>query len=418
MFKPLTLCIGLRYTRAKRRNHFISFISAVSMAGLTLGVAVLILVLSVLNGFDRELRTRILGTVPHALLEFENARTDLDPIAEQLRSNRSIVDVAPLNQGEGLLVANGRTVSVAVLGVDPEQESNVSILPGHMTQGEFTDLNAQRFSIILGSGVAANLGVIPGDQVTLLIPEATLSLAGVTPRLKRLQVVGLFEVGAQLDNQLAFVELSDAARLFKLGEGAAALRLQFDNLFDAPQLIRSIAQEVSTSLGRPIRYQDWTRTQGNLFEAIQLEKTMIALLLTLIIAVAAFNIVSTLVMVVTDKRADIAILKTIGLSPRGVMSIFVVQGTLVGVTGTVFGVILGVPLALSITEILAFMESVFGFYLFNPSAYFISDLPSELRWSDVGLVITLSVGLSLVATLYPALKASRIVPAEVLNHER
>ena len=418
MFEPLTLCIGLRYTRAKRRNHFISFISAVSMAGLTLGVAVLILVLSVLNGFDRELRTRILGTVPHALLEFENARTDLDPIAEQLRSNRSIVGVAPLNQGEGLLVANGRTVSVAVLGVDPEQESNVSILPGHMTQGEFTDLNAQRFSIILGSGVAANLGVIPGDQVTLLIPEATLSLAGVTPRLKRLQVVGLFEVGAQLDNQLAFVELSDAARLFKLGEGVAALRLQFDNLFDAPQLIRPIAQEVSTSLGRPIRYQDWTRTQGNLFEAIQLEKTMIALLLTLIIAVAAFNIVSTLVMVVTDKRADIAILKTIGLSPRGVMSIFVVQGTLVGVTGTVFGVILGVPLALSITEILALMESVFGFYQFNPSAYFISDLPSELRWSDVGLVITLSIGLSLVATLYPALKASRIVPAEVLNHER
>jgi lipoprotein-releasing system permease protein len=418
MFKPLTLCIGLRYTRAKRRNHFISFISAVSMAGLTLGVAVLILVLSVLNGFDRELRTRILGTVPHALLEFENARTDLDPIAEQLSSNRSIVGVAPLNQGEGLLVANGRTVSVAVLGVDPEQESKVSILPGHMTQGEFTDLNAQRFSIILGSGVAANLGVIPGDQVTLLIPEATLSLAGVTPRLKRLQVVGLFEVGAQLDNQLAFVEVADAARLFKLGEGVTALRLQFDNLFDAPKLIRPIAQEVSTLLGRPIRYQDWTRTQGNLFEAIQLEKTMIALLLTLIIAVAAFNIVSTLVMVVTDKRADIAILKTIGLPPRGVMSIFVVQGTLVGVIGTVFGVILGVPLALSITEILAFMESVFGFYLFNPSAYFISDLPSELRWSDVGFVITLSIGLSLVATLYPALKASRIVPAEVLNHER
>jgi len=388
------------------------------MAGLTLGVAVLILVLSVLNGFDRELRTRILGTVPHALLEFENARTDLDPIAKQLSSNRSIVGVAPLNSGEGLLVANGRTVSVAVLGVDPKQESKVSILPGQMTQGEFTDLNTQPFSIILGSGVAANLGVIPGDQVTLLIPEATLSLAGVTPRLKRLQVVGLFEVGAQLDNQLAFVELSDAARLFKLGEGAAALRLQFDNLFDAPKLIRPIAQEVSTSLGHPIRYQDWTRTQGNLFEAIQLEKTMIALLLTLIIAVAAFNIVSTLVMVVTDKRSDIAILKTIGLPPSGVMSVFVVQGTLVGVIGTVIGVILGVPLALSITEILSFVESVFGFYLFNPGAYFISDLPSELRWSDVGFVTTLSIGLSLLATLYPALKASRIVPAEVLNHER
>ena len=418
MFKPLSVCIGLRYTRAKRRNHFISFISAVSMAGLTLGVAVLILVLSVLNGFDRELRTRILGTVPHAVLEFGSARTDLAPIAEQLLSNPSIIGVAPLNQGEGLLIANGRTVSVAVLGVNPEQESQVSILPGFMTQGNFVDLNQRRFSIILGSGVAASLGVISGDQVTLLIPEATLSLAGVMPRLRRLEVAGIFEVGAQLDNQLAFVEVSDASRLFKLGDGVSALRLQFDNLFDAPLLTRQIAQEVSTSLGLPIRYQDWTRTQGNLFEAIQLEKTMIALLLTLIIAVAAFNIVSTLIMVVTDKRADIAILKTIGLSPSGVMGVFIVQGTLVGLAGTIFGVILGIPLALSITEILAFLESVFGFYLFNPSAYFISDLPSELRWSDVGLVTMLSIGLSVLATLYPALKASRIIPAEVLNHER
>ncbi len=418
MFNPLSICIGLRYTRAKRRNHFISFISAVSMAGLTLGVAVLILVLSVLNGFDRELRTRILGTVPHALLEFDDARTDLAPIAEQLLTNPSIIGVAPLNQGKGLLIANGRTASVAVLGVSPEQETQVSILPSFMTQGNFIDLNQRRFSIILGSGVAANLGVIVGDQVTLLIPEATLSLAGVTPRLRRLELAGIFEVGAQLDNQLAFVELSDASRLFKLGDGVSALRLQFENLFDAPRLTRQIAQEVSTSLGLPIRYQDWTRTQGNLFEAIQMEKTMIALLLTLIIAVAAFNIVSTLIMVVTDKRADIAILKTIGLSPSGVMAVFIVQGTLVGVAGTIFGVFLGIPLALSITEILAFLESVFGFYLFNPSAYFISELPSELRWSDVGLVMTLSIGLSVLATLYPALKASRIIPAEVLNHER
>lgn len=418
MFNPLSVCIGIRYTRAKRRNHFISFISAVSMAGLTLGVAVLILVLSVLNGFDRELRTRILGTVPHALLEFGNARTDLAPVTEQLLTDPSIIGVAPLNQGEGLLIANGRTASVAVLGVSPEQETQVSILPGFMTQGNFIDLSRRRFSIILGSGVATNLGVILGDQVTLLIPEATLSLAGVTPRLRRLEIAGIFEVGAQLDNQLAFVELSDASRLFKLGDGASALRLQFENLFDAPRLTRQIAQEVSASLGVPIRYQDWTRTQGNLFEAIQLEKTMIALLLTLIIAVAAFNIVSTLIMVVTDKRADIAILKTIGLSPSGVMGVFIVQGTLVGVTGTIFGVMLGIPLALSITEVLAFLESVFGFYLFNPSAYFISDLPSELRWSDVGLVTMLSIGLSVLATLYPALKASRIIPAEVLNHER
>lgn len=418
MFKPLSVCIGLRYTRARRQDHFISFISAVSMAGLTLGVAVLILVLSVLNGFDKELRTRILGAVPHALLEFDMGRTDLAPLADQLVSNPAVLGVAPLNSGEGLLVANGNTVSVAVLGIDPKKEANVSIIPNHMTDGKFVDLEKQRFSIILGAGVATNLGVVTGDQVTLLIPSVTLSLAGVTPRLKRLQVVGIFEVGAQLDNQLSFVELSDAASLFKLGDGATALRIQFENLFDAPMLVRKFAQEASANLGIPIRYQDWTRTQGNLFEAIRLEKTMISLLLTLIITVAAFNIVATLVMVVTDKRADIAILKTIGLSPKSVMGIFIVQGLIVGTIGTFLGVLIGVPLAISITDILAFFESMFGFYLFNPSAYFISDLPSEIRWEDVGLVAFLSIGLSFLATLYPSLKASRIIPAEVLNHER
>lgn len=388
------------------------------MAGLTLGVAVLILVLSVLNGFDRELRTRILGTVPHALIEFDRARTDTTQIAEQILSDPSVVGVAPLNQGEGLLVANGRTVSVAVLGVDPIAEAQVSILPGSVIAGDFNSLGVESFGVFLGTGVASQLGVSLDDQVTLLIPEATMSLAGATPRLKRLRVIGLFEVGAQLDNQLAFVGLEDAARLFRLGEGVAGLRIQFENLFDAPRLTRPIAQAVSTELNISIRFQDWTRTQGNLFEAIQLEKTLIALLLTLIIAVAAFNIVSTLVMVVTDKRADIAILKTIGLSPLSVMGVFVVQGTLVGLVGTIAGVVLGVPLALSISGFLQWIESVFGFYLFNPQAYFISDLPSELRWEDVGMVATLSLCLSLLATLYPAYKASRIIPAEVLNHER
>ncbi len=388
------------------------------MAGLTLGVAVLILVLSVLNGFDRELRTRILGTVPHALVEFETARADWSEAASLLSQMPEVRGVAPLNQGEGLLVANGRTASVAVLGVDPNQEASVSIVPKHMVQGEFSALSDRSFGVVLGAGVAAQLGVVSGESVTLLIPEATFSVAGVTPRLKRLTVVGIFEVGAQLDNQLVYVGLQEAARLFRLGEGVAALRLQFDNLFDAPMVIRPMAQAVSTELGIPIRFQDWTRTQGNLFEAIQLEKTLIALLLTLIIAVAAFNIVSTLIMVVTDKRADIAILKTIGLSPRGIMGVFIVQGSVVGVIGTVIGIALGVPLALAIGPILQWLESAFGFYLFNPSAYFISDLPSELRWGDVWSVGLLSVVLSVLATLYPALKASQIVPAEVLNHER
>ena len=254
-------------------------------------------------------------------------------------------------------------------------------------------------------------------MVTLLIPDATITAAGVIPRMRRLTVVGIFEVGAQLDSQLALVALDDAARLYRLGEGVSAIRIQFDDLFAAPQRIRDIAQDVSLQIEEPIRYQDWTRTQGNLFEAIQLEKTLIGLLLALIVAVAAFNIVSTLVMVVTDKRADIAILKTIGLSPMAVMGIFMVQGTVVGLVGTLFGVLLGIPLALTITDLLAWLESLLGFYIFNPSAYFISYLPSELYLNDVLSVVAFSVMLSFIATLYPAYRASRIVPAEVLNYE-
>lgn len=418
MFNPISFCIGLRYTRAKRRTHFISFISAVSMAGMALGVAVLILVLSVLNGFDRELKTRILGTVPHAVLEFPEGRSDLEPIMQKLRNFPGIAGVAPLNQGEGLLVANGQTVSVAIVGVDPDQEKHVSILPNYMQTGEFNGLLNQRFSVILGAGIAASLNVHLNDYVTVLIPDSKITFAGIQPRLKRLKVAGIFEVGAQLDNQLIFVELADAARLFANNGRVAAIRIQFDNLFDAPKDIRFLAQSVSDSLGVSVRYHDWTRTQGNLFEAIQLEKTLIALLLTLIIAVAAFNIVSTLVMVVTDKQADIAILKTIGLSPKGVITIFMIQGSLVGLIGTMIGVIIGIPLALTITDIVKWFESIFGFYLFNPTAYFISDLPTQLLWSDVSLVVGLSMSLSVFATIYPAFKASKIIPAEVLNHER
>lgn len=417
MFKPLSLCIGLRYTRAKRRNHFISFISAISMAGLTLGVAVLILVLSVLNGFDQELRTRILGTVPHALLEFEKGRSDADMLMEQLSQQDGIQGVAPLNQGQGLLLAGGQSISVAVLGIDPERERDVSILPKHMVEGALSELQPGGFGVVLGRGVSTALGVGVSDTVTLLIPDATVTAAGVIPRLRRLSVVGVFEVGAQLDSQLAVVSLADAAALYRLGPGVSGIRIQFKDLFDAPRRIRDIAQDISRLIEEPIRYQDWTRTQGNLFEAIQLEKTLIGLLLALIVAVAAFNIVSTLVMVVTDKRADIAILKTIGLSPVAVMGIFMVQGTVVGLVGTVLGVMLGIPLALGITDLLAWLESVLGFYLFNPSAYFISYLPSELYFSDVVSVVLFSVVLSFLATLYPAYRASRIIPAEVLNYE-
>ena len=416
MYKPLFIFIGLRYTRARRRNHFISFISAASIAGITLGVAVLIVVLSVLNGFDRELRNRILGTVPHALLEFPTGLETPGKVLNLLNSEGSIEASAPLNQGRGLLVANGFSSSVLLAGIDPAVESNVSILPGHLIEGKLQELEKNKYRVILGVGIKRVLNVSIGDYVTLIIPDASLTIIGNLPRMRRLKVVGIFEVGAQLDRQIAVIHFSDSARLFRLPDLISGFRLKFKNLFDAPAEIERIAELVYQKAQIPVNYSDWTKSHGNLFEAIRMEKTMIGLLLALIVAVAAFNIVSTLVMVVTDKKSDIAILKTIGMTPRSIMGIFIVQGSAIGLSGTLLGILFGIPLALHITEIMALIEGLFGFYLFNPEAYFISNLPSELKVQDLILIGGLSLTLSFLATIYPAYKASRVVPAEVLNH--
>lgn len=413
MLKILPFLIGLRYTGAKRRNHFISFISATSMAGLTLGVAVLILVLSVMNGFDRELRQRILGMVPHAAIYGADALDDWQQVADQVLQYPGIKGVAPFVNVQGMLSHKGLVQGAMVNGIDPDWENKVSIVGQFMKAGQLSDLRSGEFNIVLGDLLAKQLRVELGDKVTLIMPEASLTPAGVMPRLKRFTVTGIFSVGAELDASFAYVNIEDAARLARIPGKAQGLRLEMDDLFAAPK----IAWDLLFKLEGNYRASDWTRTHGNLFQAIKMEKTMIGLLLMVIVAVAAFNIVSTLVMVVTDKQSDIAILRTLGFTPRGIMGIFVVQGSIVGFVGVVLGTLLGIVFALGVTSFVAFIEHLLGIQFLNANVYFISYLPSELKWQDVAVVSGAGLLMSFVATLYPAWRAARIKPAEALRYE-
>ncbi len=413
MFRPLPFFIGLRYTRAKRRNHFISFISLISMLGLCLGVLVLILVLSVMNGFDRELKQRILGMVPHASISAaEGSLSDWPALVEEVSQYPGVVGAAPFIQAQGMLTNRGLVRPAAVYGIDPVLEARVSIVDQHMQQGGLDALKSGEYGIVLGELLARSLGVGLGGKVTLLLPEASVSPAGVFPRMKRFTVKGIFSVGADLDANLAFVHLEDAARFTRI-QGAEGVRLQLVDLFQAPR----ISYEVANSLPGRYYVRDWTRSHGRLFQAIQMEKTMVGLLLTLIIAVAAFNIVATLVMVVTDKQSDIAILRTLGASSGDIMAVFMVQGLVIGVTGTLIGAGLGVLAALNVAGLVAWLEGVLGIHFLNPDVYFISYLPSELLWSDVAMVCGAGLAMSFVATLYPAWRASKTEPAEALRYE-
>ncbi|XKE46757.1 lipoprotein-releasing ABC transporter permease subunit [Halomonas organivorans] len=413
MLDRLPFLIGLRYVRAKRRNHFISFISLTSMLGLTLGVAVLILVLSVMNGFDRELRTRVLGMVPHTRIEVPAGLTDWQPLAERLMQREHVVGAAPYVQQQGMFSVGGRNQGALVNGIEPEWEGRVSIVDEHMVRGSLADLAPGEWNIVLGELLARQLGIGVGDRVTLLVPEASITPAGVFPRLKRFTVSGIFSVGADLDASLAYAHIEDMQTLARMGEAVGGLRLELDDLFLAGSVTRAIIDD----LGPGYRGLDWTYTRGNLFQAIQMEKRMIALLLTVIVAVAAFNIVSTLVMVVTDKHADIAILRTIGATPRSIMGIFMVQGLAIGVIGILVGVGLGILLALFVSDIIGFVESTLGIQFLDAGVYFISDLPSQLLWSDVGNIVAAAFVLTFLSTLYPAWRAARVQPAEVLRYE-
>lgn len=414
MFKPLSLYIGLRYTAAKRSNHFISFISLASMLGLMLGVAALIVVLSVMNGFDRELKQRILGMVPHASINgYNEPLRDWPALLQQLETEENVEGAAPFIQAQAMLTARGTVRGALINGIDPAYETRVSILGDNIKSGSLEALNEQRFGIVLGELLARYMGVRVGDKVTLVLPEASVSVAGVVPRMKRFTVVGIFSVGAELDANLAYISLKDAATIRRFGDGIEGVRLQFSDLFAAPHQVREIAE----SLDGYYRVSDWTRTHGNLFQAIQLEKTMIGLLLFLIVLVAAFNIVSTLVMVVTDKKSDVAILRTLGATPGRIMRIFIVQGSVIGVMGTLLGTLLGVGLALSIADIIAGVEQLLGFQFLNADVYFISELPSELRWYDVLIISSSALMISFLATLYPSWRAAKLQPAEALRYE-
>jgi len=415
MFSPFSLFVGWRYTRAQRGNLFISFISLVSMLGLMLGVAALILVLSVMNGFDRELKQRILGMVPHAVINgYDAPLQDWDSIRQTLLVAEGVEGVAPYTQAQGMLSANGRVQPVLVSGIDPSLEASVSIAAQQMKEGELSDLQSGEYNIVLGQLLARFLSLQVGDKVNLVLPEASVSVAGVVPRMKRFTVVGIFSVGAELDANLAYIHLHDAARLKRFSEGAVeGLRVKFTDLFDAPFRVRELARDLAV----PVYTSDWTRTHGNLFQAIQLEKRMIGLLLFLIVFVAAFNIVSTLVMVVTDKRADIAILRTLGATPGTILRIFMIQGSLIGMLGTLLGSVLGVVLALTVSDLVAWVERQFGIEFLSSEVYFISYLPSELQLSDLLTVVGITLAISFTATLYPAWRASRTQPAEALRYE-
>jgi lipoprotein-releasing system permease protein len=415
MYRPLQLFIGLRYTRAKRRNHFISFISLTSMVGIALGVTALITVLSVMNGFENELRQRILGMTSHATISsYGEELRNWKKLAEIADKNLHVLGSAPYIQKEGMLIHGQQVNGSIIRGVLPSEEPNVSDVAAKMVSGTLNDLQAGEYRIILGIDLARILGVMVGDKVTLVTPSANVTLAGVMPRLKRFTVSGIFEVGMyEYDSALALIHLDDARRLFRMGEGVTGVRLKLDDLFLAP----TVSRELAASIPGIYQVRDWTQYHANFFRAIKTEKTVMFVILLLIVAVAAFNIVSTLVMVVTDKTTDIAILRTLGATPRSILGIFMVQGTVIGFVGTLLGLIGGVTLALNVETIVPAIEHAFGVKFLPADVYYISELPSELHWDDVLKITGISFFISVIATLYPAWRASRTQPAESLRYE-
>jgi lipoprotein-releasing system permease protein len=409
------LLVGLRYTRAKRRNHFISFISLTSMAGIALGVAALIVVLSVMNGFQKELRARILGVASHVQISGAGGRLeDWQRVAELASRHPRVQAAAPFVNAQAMLSFGQAVRGSVVRGILPGEEEKVAEIGRHMRSGRLEALRAGEFGIVLGAELARALGVLPGDKLALIAPQGQVTPAGVIPRLKQFKVVGTFDVGMyEYDSGLALVHLEDAQRLYQLDGAVSGVRLRLDDLFAA----RSVAREVMASLGAGVFASDWTRSHANFFRAVEIEKRVMFIILTLIVAVAAFNIVSTLVMLVTDKQADIAILRTLGASPASIVQIFMIQGSLIGVLGTLIGVAGGVALAFHVDVVVPAIENLLGFKFLAKDVYYISDLPSEVQAGDVTTIGLVSLALSFLATLYPSWRAARVNPAEALRYE-
>ncbi|MGD8914434.1 MAG: lipoprotein-releasing ABC transporter permease subunit [Candidatus Thiodiazotropha sp.] len=415
MFKPIELYIGLRYTRAKRRNHFISFISLISMLGIMLGVVALIVVLSVMNGFHKEVRERILGMTSHATISGVNGELKNWPeVQAEAATFPHVIGEAPYVEGQGMLISGQQVSGVLLRGILPDQEGKVSEVISAITDGSIDALQAGEFGLILGHELALVLGVGVGDRVTLVTPQINVTPAGIMPRLKRFTVVAIFQVGmGEYDRGIAIMHMQDAAKLMRLESGATGIRLKLDDLYLAPQ----VSRELALKMDGYYRISDWTMQHRNFFSALQTEKRMMGIILSLIVAVAAFNIVSTMVMVVTDKQSDIAILRTLGASPRSIMGIFMVQGATIGIVGNLLGMLGGVLLAINVEDFVSWIESAFEIDVLDPTIYYITKLPSDPHLSDVLFIGTTAFIITLVATLYPAWKASRTQPAEALRYE-
>ena len=414
MFRPLSLAIGLRYLRAKRRNGFISFISMASILGILIGVMALITTISVMNGFQEELRSRILGMVSHATIDgVDGPLQDWPKAVAQSKRDSRVLGAAPYIQAEALLQGMRRQ-GVLLRGVIPSNEAEVSDLATKMQQGKLSDLQAGQYRIVLGKELAHQLGVGMGDSVNVFVSEASVTPVGPIPRARRFTVAGIFEVGAQeYDFGLAVIHLQDAQRLLKMGDGVTGVRLKLTDLWDAWNVARSLANRMDGIY----QVRDWTRDHENFFRSLKMEKTVMFVLLSLVIAIAAFNLVSSLVMLVQDKQADIAILRTLGLSPGAVMRVFMVQGSIIGVVGVGLGVIGGVLLSENLSHIVKFIERLTGSELMPADVYYISGVPTAIEPSDIALVAVVALIMCLLATIYPAHRASRTDPASALRYE-
>lgn len=414
MYKPLALYMGLRYTRARKSSHFVSFISLTSMLGIALGVMVLITVLSVMNGFDSEIHHRFFGMAPEITVsDYSGKMADWSSVQAIIEKTPGVIAAAPFVGGQGLLTHQGQIVPVVVSGVLPKQERRLIQIDKKMVAGSLDQLS--HFGIVLGQTLASRLGVSVGGKVTLMIPKASITIAGTIPRFKRFRVAGIFSAGSgfNFDSKLAFIDLADAQTLFQMKNTVTGLRIKINDVYAAPHL----SMLLNGKLKGAYEFSDWTRQFGAFFKAVKMEKTMMFLILLLIIAVAAFNLVSSLVMVVNDKQAEIAILRTMGATPRMILWVFVVQGSFVGLVGTAIGLLLGVCLALNVTDLTNWLQNLFEVQVLSSNVYFVDFLPSELQWLDVINVCAIAVVMSITATLYPAYRASKTLPAEALRYE-
>lgn len=415
MFTPLELFIGQRYTHSRRRNRFISFISFASMLGILLGVMVLITVLSIMNGFEKELRDKILGVVSHVTVSGTNGQlADWTAKLDGLKAEKHVIGAAPYVQKQVMLTNGNLMRGVVLQGIEPSLQGQVSDVNFKMLRGSFDQLKPREYGIVLGVEVAANLGVMPGDKVTVIVPQVQVTPAGILPRLKRFTVVGIYQIGhPEYDGMTGFIELGDASRLFRLGEDVGGIRLKLDDMFAA----QSIGHDLQTKLGKDFEVTDWSEEHGSFFRAVKTERIVMTLILFLVVCVALFNLVASLVMTVNDKAADIAILRTFGMDAKRIMRIFMIQGSIIGIFGTLVGVGLGVWLSLNIGTVIPFLENTFGFKIFSADVFYISEIPSDLRWGNVIWITVASLIASVLATVYPAWRASQVQPAESLRYE-